>query len=167
MAGASGTARPEIQLFMAGSPDRLERTLDIAALSSWLAVRAIDRETRRLDSLERGEVPPATLPAAVAPIAPIVPAEKPPEPSASQLLALPPAADVPIPGRDPRRTPSRPALPRPAALPQDSTTPSVSPQLAPLPAPIEIRPAPGAARSPRPRPAPPLVLTPPANSARQ
>lgn len=164
MAGASGTARPEIQLFMAGSPDRLERTVDVAALSSWLAVRAIDRETRRLDSLERGEVPPATPPAAVAPIAPL---ETTQEPSASQLLALPPAADVPMPGRDPRRAPSRPALPRPAALPQDPTASSVSQQLAPLPAPIEIRPAPGAARSPRPRSAPPLVLTPPANSTRQ
>jgi large subunit ribosomal protein L24 len=167
MAAASVTARPEIQLFMAGSPDRLERTVDVAALSSWLAVRAIDRETRRLDSLERGEVPPATLPAAIVPAAPIAPLETPQEPSASQLLALPPATDVPMPGRDPRRVPLRPALPRPTTLPQDPTTPSVSQQLAPLPAPIEIRPAPGAARAPRARPAPPLVLTPPsANSPR-
>lgn len=166
-AAASVTARPEIQLFMAGSPDRLERTVDVAALSSWLAVRAIDRETRRLDSLERGEVPPAALPAAIVPTAPIAPLETPQQPSAPDLLALPPATDVPMPGRDPRRAPSRPAVSRPAAPPQDPATSSVSQQLAPLPAPIEIRPAPGAARAPRMRPAPPLVLTPPpANSAR-
>jgi large subunit ribosomal protein L24 len=27
-----------------GSPDRLARTVDVAALSSWLGLRAIDRE---------------------------------------------------------------------------------------------------------------------------
>ena len=38
--------RPEIQLFAAGTPDAMTRTVDVAALSSWLAVRAIDHETR-------------------------------------------------------------------------------------------------------------------------
>ena len=60
-------SRPEIQLFAAGPPDALDRTVDVAALSSWLAVRAIDRETRRLDAIERGEPPPpfsASLPPA-------------------------------------------------------------------------------------------------------
>ena len=52
------TGRPEIQLFAAGTPDALTRSVDVAALSSWLAVRAIDRETRRLDAIERGEPPP-------------------------------------------------------------------------------------------------------------
>jgi uncharacterized protein involved in outer membrane biogenesis len=47
------TSRPEIQLFAVGSPDALDRTVDVTSLSSWLAVRAIDRETRRLDSIER------------------------------------------------------------------------------------------------------------------
>jgi len=62
-AAAGQTAsRPEIQVFAAGSPDALDRTVDVAALSSWLAVRAIDRETRRLDSIERGEPTPASIP---------------------------------------------------------------------------------------------------------
>ncbi len=61
------TGRPEIQIFAVGSPDALDRTVDVAALSSWLAVRAIDRETRRLDSIERGEVPPPALPASIPP----------------------------------------------------------------------------------------------------
>ena len=60
------SSRPEIQLFAAGSPDALNRTVDVAALSSWLAVRAIDRETRRLDSIERGEPPPAAAGVGVA-----------------------------------------------------------------------------------------------------
>ncbi|WP_038971213.1 hypothetical protein, partial [Bradyrhizobium genomosp. III] len=40
MTGLSG-APPEIQLFAAGPPDRLNRTIDLAPLSSWLAVRTI------------------------------------------------------------------------------------------------------------------------------
>ena len=67
-AAASTTSRPEIQVFAVGSPDALDRTVDVAALSSWLAVRAIDRETRRLDSIERGEPPPA-VPASIPPAA--------------------------------------------------------------------------------------------------
>ena len=152
--------RPEIQLFAAGSPDRLDRSVDVSALSSWLAVRAIDRETKRLDSIERGEQPQA------------VPASTPPSLIAPPSAAAPdtapqdqPLSDVPTPGRDPRRIPMRPKVsaPRPiaappAAVPSTAMPPVVSQQVAPLPPPIEIRPAPGAARPPKPRP--PLALTP-------
>ena len=166
-AGAS-TSRPEIQLFAAGSPDALNRTVDVAALSSWLAVRAIDRETRRLDSIERGEPPPA-LPAAIPPYATAPDAGLPGQP----------LSDPPIPGRDPRRLQPRPRVsgPRPpaapapptagvppaAAVPPSANAPVVSQQIAPLPPPIEVRPAPGALRPPKPRP--PLVLTPPPPAA--
>jgi large subunit ribosomal protein L24 len=142
---AAGTATrlPEIQLFAVGSPDRLDRTVDVAALSSWLAVRAIDRETRRLDSIERGEPPPlaTTLPSSGASDA--VPSEQPPSD---------------LPGRDLRRVPAKPkvGVPRP---PPPSSAPVVTQQLAPLPPPIEVRPAPGSVRPQRPRQ--PLVLTPP------
>ncbi|MGA7940625.1 MAG: AsmA-like C-terminal region-containing protein, partial [Bradyrhizobium sp.] len=40
-AGAGQASPPEIQIFAAGSPDALDRSVDVAALSSWLAVRAI------------------------------------------------------------------------------------------------------------------------------
>ncbi|MDH2348939.1 AsmA-like C-terminal region-containing protein [Bradyrhizobium sp. SSUT77] len=163
MTGLSG-APPEIQLFAAGPPDRLNRTVDLAPLSSWLAVRTIDRETRRLDAIERGEPPPATaaLPTLVSP-------DPVPEPS---LL------DVPMPGRDPRRAPPpkpkadirgapTPKAPQPApAAPSPPLTsppltspPLASQQIAPLPPPIEVRPAPGPPPA-KPRPKPPLVLTP-------
>jgi large subunit ribosomal protein L24 len=162
-AGLASTAvgqaasRPEIQLFTVGSPDALSRNVDVAALSAWLAVRAIDRETRRLDSIERGEPLPAAAP-----------------PSAAILDARPfdqPTSDLPIPG--PRRLPLKPkaSAPRPPAaaapenLPPAPNPPVVSQQVAPLPPPIEIRPAPGAVA--RPKPKPPLVLTPTvANPAR-
>ena len=184
-AAGSASSRPEIQLFTAGTPDALDRTVDVAALSSWLAVRAIDRETRRLDAIERGEPPPFS-------------ASLPPSATAPSDAALPglPTSEVPIPGRDPRRPPPPPkakaAIPRPPAVPPapGAGTPSAaipgapapapapaaaappapvaSQQAAPLPPPIEVRPAPGpapsAARPPRlppPRLPPPLVLTPP------
>lgn len=166
MTGLSG-APPEIQLFAAGPPDKLNRTVDLAPLSSWLAVRTIDRETRRLDAIERGEPPPATaaLPTLVSP-------DPVPEPSLS---------DVPLPGRDPRRAPpSKPKVehraaptPRaPQAAPAAPSPPLTSPpltspplasqQVAPLPPPIEVRPAPGPPPA-KPRPKPPLVLTPQSN----
>jgi AsmA-like C-terminal region/AsmA family len=153
------TSRPEIQLFATGSPDALDRTVDVAALSSWLAVRAIDRETRRLDSIERGE-PPPVLPASIPPPAITAPDATPSDKSLSE---------VPLPGRDPRRLAPKPrvSVPRPPAAPANpppvQNAPVVSQQAAPLPPPIEVRPPPGAVvRPPKPKPAPPLVLTPPA-----
>lgn len=152
MTGLSG-APPEIQLFAAGPPDKLSRTVDLTPLSSWLAVRTIDRETRRLDAIERGEPPPATaaLPTLVSP-------EPAPEPA---------LADVPMPGRDPRRPPPKvrvepkaaPTPKAPLAAPAVPSPPLASQQVAPLPPPIDVRPAPGPPPA-KPRPKPPLVLTP-------
>ena len=145
----SATSRPEIQIFAAGPPDTLNRSIDVGALSSWLAVRAIDRETRRLDAIERGEPPPPT------------PASIPPS-----TAALPDgtAPDVALPGRDPRRVQPRPkaAVPRPPAAPPVPNAPVVSQQATPLPPPIEVRPAP-APPPLRPKPRPPLVIAPPPN----
>ena len=144
-------SRPEIGVFAVGSPDALDRTVDVTALSSWLAVRAIDRETRRLDSIERGEPPPAVTPASIPP-----------------AIAQPPIAApnvVPsavLPGQPPKprvNAPRPPVAPSGTSAPPATTAPVVSQQVAPLPPPIEVRPAPGVARPPKPRP--PLVLTPP------
>ncbi|MHB0769171.1 AsmA family protein [Bradyrhizobium sp. 5.13L] len=148
MTGLSG-APPEIQLFAAGPPDRLSRTVDLTPLSSWLAVRTIDRETRRLDAIERGEPPPATaaLPTLVSP-----------DPAPEQA-----PANVPLPGQDPRRAPAKPRVaptPKaPQAAPAAPSPPLASQHAAPLPPPIEVKPAPGPAPA-KPRPKPPLVLTP-------
>jgi large subunit ribosomal protein L24 len=151
------TSRPEIQLFAAGSPDALNRTVDVAALSSWLAVRAIDRETRRLDSIERGQLP-AALPAAIPPFATAPGSAGTPDAASSGL----PLSDAP-PGRDPRRLQPKPRVnvphPPAATAPPNANAPVVSQQIAPLPPPIEVHPAPGVLRQPKPRP--PLALTPP------
>jgi large subunit ribosomal protein L24 len=165
------TGRPEIQLFAVGTPDALSRTVDVAGLSSWLAVRAIEHETRRLDAIERGEPPPPPMPAPVS-----LPPQEDTQPSGVPPGAGPPSeplSQVPLPGRDPRRSapkakavaPRPPAAPpivnAPAAVVPTPNAPVVSQQVAPLPPAIDVKPAPGAVK-PKPRPAPPLVLTPPA-----
>ena len=166
------TSRPEIQLFAVGSSDALNRTTDVASLSSWLAVRAIDRETRRLDSIERGEPAPPATPASLPPPTAAPPVAATPEVSPSDQ----PASDGTMPGRDPHRLQlkPKPVIPRPPAaalpvlpaVPPAPNTPVASQQLAPLPPPIEVRPAPGAVVV-RPRPKPPLVLTPPVAAPQQ
>ena len=137
----SANSRPEIQLLAAGSPDKLHRMVDLTSLSSWLAVRAIDRETRRLDAIERGEPPPATA-------------------------ALPSTTATPDGGPKPPAAPNAPAKPapkpRPAVMPAAPNAPMASQQLAPLPPPIEVKPAPGPAPV-KPKPRTPLILTPPSN----
>jgi large subunit ribosomal protein L24 len=149
------TSRPEIQLFAAGSPDALARTVDVAALSSWLAVRAIDRETRRLDSIERGD-PMQAFPASIPPAAAAQPSPRMPNAAPPDQ----PLSEAPVQRRDPRRL-SKPRIsaPRPAGSPNPGA-PVFSEHVAPLPPPIEVRPVPGPPR-PKPKPKPPLVLTPP------
>ena len=169
------SGRPEIQLFAVGTPDAMSRSVDVAALSSWLAVRAIDHETRRLDAIERGEPPPPppapiTIPADAAqdvlqpprePLPPVpLPPRRTPPPKAKAAPRQPaaPAANAPAPAA-PQQQAAPPRAPAPVA---NAPAPSASQQqVAPLPPPIEVRPAPGAAAKPRPKPPPPpLALTP-------
>ncbi|MBN9004998.1 MAG: AsmA family protein [Rhizobiales bacterium] len=154
--------RPEVQMFVVGPPNALSRSVDVTALSSWLSVRAIDRETRRLDAIEHGIAPlPAPHSATPAPTtASLPPAPKPDVSIKPEQGNSASPGGVPVPNHDPRRSPSKAAAPsHPPAAPQASNVPA--PSVAPLPAPVEIRPAPG----PKPvRPRPPLVLTPPAPS---
>jgi hypothetical protein len=60
-ADAPGGTRPEINVTLKGPVDSPRRALDAAAFTSWLAVRAVEQQTRRIDALESGrEVPPGT-----------------------------------------------------------------------------------------------------------
>ncbi len=165
----SDSSRPEIQIFAHGSPGHLSRSIDVSSLSSWLAVRAIDRETRRLDSLERGEpITPPQQPAPAPPTAAAIPAP-------AEHVA--PLSGVPIPGRDPRkRDKAKAIMPPGTSATVPTTAPALAPQAPPqasivgvpdavappLPPPIDVRPPPGAERPSRQRT--PLILTPPAQN---
>ncbi|MBI5129564.1 MAG: AsmA family protein [Rhodopseudomonas palustris] len=224
LAGTGPEQPPEIRIFAAGPPDRLTRNVDLSALSSWLTVKRIDRETRKLQSLEQEAKPPvlpaartdapsagapgpsAATPDAAAPpsvetpkpgnaavaprqgtpdavraappaTAPVIPQTVAPQTPAPQAASPPVAAPAPLPDADPRRAPApkpRVSTPKPApAQPAPQVLNSAAPSareaapaarehVAPLPPPVEIKPAPGDARPSRPRP--PLVLTPPNNS---
>ncbi len=100
---AAGLGRPEILVLLFGSPDKPDRTVDVAALSSWLGLRAIDRETKRLDAIERNNPllnpakPPEIMPA---PAAPRV--EAPPAASPAAAPPLPPPIEVRPPPGTPR-----------------------------------------------------------------
>lgn len=151
---------PQLDIFAVGTPDALARTVDVSGLSSWLALRTIDRETRRLDAISRGEAAPS--PSVVAPQPPATPAPTAkPEASKPADTPQPPVTDVPLPDTDPRRAPSKPKeiAPKKPATPSQATDSPTGHAVTPLPPPIEVRPAPGAKAAPKPRA--PLVLTPP------
>ncbi len=112
----AGIGRPEILVLLFGSPDKPDRSIDVAALSSWLGLRAIDRETKRLDAIERSN--------------PLLNPGKPQEPASAPQVVPP--------------QPQRPAA-APPPPPRVEAPPPAPPAAAPpLPPPVEIRPAPGA-----------------------
>ncbi|MBV9559800.1 MAG: AsmA family protein [Bradyrhizobium sp.] len=148
----SETSRPSVQLFAVGTPDALNRSLDVSALSSWLALRAIDRETQRLDAIERAPPPPEPSPPDASSTPPSTAALPSPPTSPAVESGRPPAVTAMPPPAPPR---PRVVVPRPAAPPQGI----ISQQVAPLPPPIDVRPLPGPPPV-KPKPRPPLVLAP-------
>ncbi|WP_374252344.1 AsmA family protein [Xanthobacter sp.] len=117
-----------------------ERRVSAAAATSVIAMRAIERETRRLEDRQRGGTPapePATAPATVAPVAPVSVTPAPVIP-APVVAAPAPAVVAPV-------TPAA----KPAVIPPAATTPPqpAAPAPAPAPAPVAIAP-------PAPQPAP-------------
>jgi uncharacterized protein involved in outer membrane biogenesis len=125
---------PQVIIALKGPIAAPKRTVEANALASWLALRAVDQQAKRLDALQGGReaaVPPAASPSdASAPNATsttqpasrakpvVVPRPKPvqPGPTADQLPPLPPPIDIrPAPAPRPQRTtPAKPAVP-PAA----------------------------------------------------
>jgi large subunit ribosomal protein L24 len=110
-------SRPDLTLFVHGTPDAPQVMADVAPLASWLALRTIERETQRLDAIEQGNAAARVAKPDSAP--PVIPSPAPAMPAASSASPQPP--------------PSPPA-------------PQIEP-LAPLPPAVEVRPAPGTARA--------------------
>ena len=51
---APGGVRPEVSVTLKGSTDAPKRTLDATAFSNWLALRAVEQQSKRIDALEAG-----------------------------------------------------------------------------------------------------------------
>ena len=67
--GAAGTGtlantRPEIAITLKGPSDNPKRNIDVAALATWLALRAVEQQSKKLDLLEGREPAPAPAPPA-------------------------------------------------------------------------------------------------------
>lgn len=151
--GPPAAGRPEIRVALRGPADAPVRNVDTSPLIGWIAVRAIDRETQRLDQLDRN-APPRTQ---------MTPAPEPAPAPGGSTAAVPQDATPSI------ITPDVPAAPRPAAPPRRAAVPAPdAAPLPPLPPPIDVRPAPPVKRLAPPQqlvPRPPQPLAP--NAARQ
>jgi large subunit ribosomal protein L24 len=164
--GAPANTRPEVLIALKGPVDAPKRSIDVAALASWLALRAVEQQSKKLDVLEGREPPAAPAPSAA-------PTAAPPA-SQGAVVAIPlpdaPAADSPTAKAshsDPGTATTRPARTPIAPKPKPLAPATTSDQVQPLPPPVDIRPAP-TPRTPRPattqgatRP-PPKPPTPPA-----
>ena len=137
-AGAPANSRPEVLIALKGPVDAPKRSIDVAALASWLALRAVEQQSKRLDVLEGRD--PAASPARPASNADVQTA-----PAAERAPAAGPAVPAAVPSEpaDPRPQPTSAQKPKPAA--------QAAERAPALPPPIDIRPAP-APRAPRVQP---------------
>jgi large subunit ribosomal protein L24 len=117
-------ARPDIFLSLRGPLASAERNIDVSALTSWLTLRAVERQSKALEAIERQPAPVVAPPAVAPPI--VAPPSQPlPPPASPRSEAPPPAAprseaqappeargEAPAPARPPR-PPAAPALPPP------------------------------------------------------
>jgi large subunit ribosomal protein L24 len=103
--------RPELTIMLKGPLAAPRRTLDVSALAGWLALRAVEQQSKKLEQIEAERARGAlTAPAAPSP----VPPAPVPSPSASAASpAVPRAAPLPPPV-DIRPVPRPATIPRPA-----------------------------------------------------
>ncbi len=170
LAGSSGTggiaqARPEIAITLRGPLSNPKRTIDVAALSSWLALRSVEQQAKKLDALEGRApasdvrpndkpvpaTPSTTTPAATAamPATPVPPYVKPqpvtPPPVTPPVATAPPVMPLPRPAM-PSAEVAAPTVPtdgdaqaRQKPVPPRPTLPQ-RPPARPAPPPINLLP---------------------------
>ena len=124
-----------------------KRTVDINLLSSWLTLRAVEQQSRQIDTMERAAREAAAAAAAAAP----------PAPKSAEPAELPSVAPLLVPER---------GSASPAPAPNATSAVSGEVQVPALPPPVTIPPAPKPRAAPRAEsvapapvwtPAPPLL----------
>jgi uncharacterized protein involved in outer membrane biogenesis len=124
--GALEGIRPEITLTLRGPFDAPKRTVDVAAFTSWLALRAIEEKDKRIDALQSGrELPvppgqPLSSPSATVGAPERAAPQQPPKASPQRPAAksAPPPTDIRPPAAVRPQTPPKQAQqpqPRPAS----------------------------------------------------
>jgi large subunit ribosomal protein L24 len=131
--------RPDVVIYFKGPLDAPKRSIDVMALTSWLALRAVEQQSKKLDVLEGRE--PAPSPPAPAAPAPAPAPSAPPSPGGALPEAGPSAASPPVPAAPTRPRPTAPR-PQPAIAGQPPADQA-------LPPPIDIRPTTPGSRMPR------------------
>jgi large subunit ribosomal protein L24 len=116
--GAGGPAgtRPELTIVLKGPLEAPRRTLEVAALANWLALRAVDQQTKKIDALESGRELPGTTSA--------VPNTAIPAPSGTQSPAANPAQRRAATRRSQRTTPPAERAPSFFGTPLDLRPPA-------------------------------------------
>ena len=141
LAGAPGSGvlegvRPEIALALRGPFDAPKRTLDVAAFTSWLALRAIEEKDKRIDALQSGrEIP----------VPPAMPVQPKPSPNVTTApdKVTPATPQQQLPKAPPQRPPAAKTTPPP---PTDIRPPAAARQQTPPP-PKQVQPQRPASRS--------------------
>jgi large subunit ribosomal protein L24 len=151
--------RPDVLITLKGPIASPQRALDVSSLASWLTLRAVERQTQRLEVIEASRREPSSNDPRAR--------TSPPGPAREEA-----APAVPEPGQAPGGT-QQPAAPS-ALLPQAPEPPPKTIETSPLPLPSERKPsrppgrpglrspspasAPAATSRPRPKRLPPRLL---------
>ena len=147
MPAAATSIRPAVYVSLKGPMPAPKRSVDASVLASWLALRAVEQQSKRLDAMEqaRREAEQASREASVPPAA---------EPSAPAPTVVPENTNAPPPAVMRTMTPPAPS----AEADTTSRIPEVE-QAPALPPPITVAPA------PRPRAVAPRPTAPPRQAA--
>jgi large subunit ribosomal protein L24 len=65
--GSTMGSRPEIEIALKGPIESVQRRIDATAFANWLALRAVEEQSKKLDRLEGGREPASAVPATDAP----------------------------------------------------------------------------------------------------
>jgi hypothetical protein len=159
--GGVANARPEIAIALKGPIAAPKRSIDVAALSTWLALRAVEQQSKKLEALEGRAASPNAAPREAAVEPSKAPADPPPPPPKIRIEQAPPkarpepppsqnapAVSRPVPpAAQVETSPAKPAVPRPPASPLPASPPTTqkppprpAEQARPLPPPTNILP---------------------------
>jgi large subunit ribosomal protein L24 len=142
----TAAGRPDVVIVLGGPMAGPQRSIDVSSLTGWLTLRAVDRRAKEIESLQverealpagHSAAPAATADPDVQPAA--IRADRPAQPERKSSDGATAPAASPTPPAAPTAPPSPTA---PAGASAARAAPAEPDVVPPLPAPIEIRPAP-------------------------
>ncbi len=152
---------PEVAVQLRGPAAKPERHVDVSALTGWLALRSVDRQTKKIEAIEQGrpvEETPAPVQKETAPEKPEAAVTPPRRKLPRPATPLPPAVEItPAPGERRRVLPQTQPRAEPQRSEQERSDPQRQGGANPFPTPIGAAPP---ATSPVARPSAPQTVRP-------